>query len=66
MAYVATGTSGNDTLNQQDDTGPGTIIGLAGDDCIFQGSGSATITGDSGNDTVVTKAGNTGTVNGGT
>ena len=47
MAYVATGTAGNDTLNQGTDTGPGTIVGLAGDDCIFQGTGLATITGDS-------------------
>ena len=66
MAYGATGTAGNDTLNQSTDAGPGTIIGLAGDDCIFQGTGLATITGDSGNDTVVLQAGNTGTVNGGT
>jgi Ca2+-binding RTX toxin-like protein len=65
MAYVATGTAGNDTLNQSTDTGPGTIVGLAGDDCIFQGTGLATITGDSGNDTVVLQTGNTGTVNGG-
>ncbi len=36
MAYVATGTAGNDVLNQGTDTGPGTIVGLAGDDCIFR------------------------------
>src|SRR5262245_60211646 len=66
MAYVATGTAGNDTLNQSTDTGPGTVVGLAGDDCILQGTGSATITGDSGNDIVVTQAGNTGTIDGGT
>ena len=66
MAYNATGTAGNDTLNQGTDAGPGTIVGLAGDDCIFQGTGLATITGDSGNDIVVTQAGNTGTVDGGT
>src|SRR5437879_1105422 len=66
MAYNVTGTAGNDTLNQSGDTGPGTIVGLAGDDCLFTGSGLATVTGDSGNDTVVLKAGNTGTVNGGT
>ena len=59
MAYVVTGTAGNDTLNQQNDNGPGTIVGLAGDDSILQGSGSAQIFGNSGNDTVVTKAGNT-------
>ena len=34
MAYVATGTAGNDVLNQSTDTGPGTIVGLAGDDII--------------------------------
>ncbi len=66
MAYVATGTAGSDVLNQSSDTGPGTIVGLAGDDCIFTGSGLATVTGDSGNDTVLLKAGNTGTVNAGT
>ncbi len=66
MAYSATGTAGNDILNQSGDSGPGTVVGLAGDDCIFTGSGLATITGDSGNDTVVLRTGNTGTVNGGT
>ncbi len=66
MAYVVTGTAGNDTLNQATDTGPGTIVGLAGDDTISTGSGLATVTGDSGNDSVLLQAGNTGTVNGGT
>ena len=66
MAYSVTGTAGNDVLNQSGDTGPGTVVGLAGDDCIFQGTGPATITGDSGNDTVVVQTGNTGTVHGGT
>jgi hypothetical protein len=66
MAYAVTGTAGSDVLNQSSDTGPGTIVGLAGDDCIFTGSGLATVTGDSGNDTVVLKAGNTGTVTAGT
>jgi Ca2+-binding RTX toxin-like protein len=66
MAYQVTGTAGNDVLNQAGDNGPGTIVGLAGDDCIFTGTGLATVTGDSGNDTVVLQAGNTGTVNGGT
>src|SRR5215216_1762311 len=65
MAYNVTGTAGNDTLNQLGDTGPGTVVGLAGDDCIFSGTGLVTITGDSGNDVVVLQAGNTGTVNGG-
>src|SRR5215204_2288873 len=65
MAYSATGTACNDFLNQAADTGPGTIVGLAGDDCIFTGTGLAAVTGDSGNDTVVLQTGNTGTVNGG-
>ena len=56
MAYSATGTAGNDTLNQAGDTGPGTIVGLAGDDCILTGTGLATVTGDSGNDTVVLRS----------
>ena len=29
------------TLNQSSDTGPGTIVGLAGDDSIALGTGSA-------------------------
>ena len=66
MAYNVTGGAGNDTLNQSSDTGPGTIVGLAGDDTISLGSGLATVTGDSGNDSVLLRAGNTGTVNGGT
>ena len=53
MAYVATGTAGNDVLNQSSDTGPGTIVGLAGDDSIVSGTGPATVTGNSGNDTVI-------------
>ena len=66
MAYNVTGTNGNDTLNQAGDTGPGTIVGLAGNDQITVGTGLATVTGDSGNDVIVLQAGNTGTVNGGT
>ena len=66
MAYNVTGSAGNDTLNQSSDTGPGTIVGLAGNDCIFTGSGVATVDGGSGEDTVVLQAGNTGTVTGGT
>ena len=46
MAYSVTGTAGNDVLNQTSDTGPGTVVGLAGDDSIAQGTGLATITGD--------------------
>ncbi len=66
MAYMATGTAGNDPLDQSANAGPGTIVGLAGDDTIRQGTGLATITGDSGNDIVILQTGNTGTVNGGT
>ena len=33
MAYTATGTAGNDTLNQSTDAGPGSIVGLGGNDC---------------------------------
>ena len=65
MAYNMTGTTGNDTLNQAGEAGPGTIVGLSGNDCILVGSGLATVAGDAGNDTVVLQAGNTGTVNGG-
>ena len=66
MAYTVTGTAGNDTLNQSSDAGPGTIVGLAGDDCILAGSGLIAVAGDSGNDTIRVQAGNTGTVTGGT
>src|SRR5919198_4748501 len=66
MAYNATGTAGNDTLNQAGDSGPGTVVGLAGDDSIFTGNGVATVTGDGGNDSVFLQTGNTGTINGGT
>src|SRR5262245_9012779 len=61
-----TGTSGNDTLDHFGETGPGTLIGLAGNDCIFTGSGAWTVTGDSGQDTIVPRTGNTGSVTGGT
>ena len=43
MAYTVTGTAGNDTLNQAGDTGPGTIVGLAGNDRISTGSGAVTV-----------------------
>ena len=66
MEYSVTGTAGTDVLNPGTETGPGTVVGRAGDDCIFSGTGVATVTGDSGNDTVVLQTGNTGTVNGGT
>ena len=65
MSYNVTGTAGNDTLDRSADSGPGTIVGLAGTDCIFTGSGLATITGDAGADTIVLRAGNTGTIAGG-
>ena len=66
MAYTATGTGGNDTLNQSGDTGPGTIVGLAGNDCILTGTGLVTVDGGSGEDTTILQAGNTGTVTSGT
>jgi hypothetical protein len=65
MAYSAIGTAGNDTLNQSGDTGPGTIVGLAGDDTILTGSGLETFACESGNDSVLLQTGNTGTVSGG-
>jgi Ca2+-binding RTX toxin-like protein len=66
MAYTVTGTVGNDTLNQTGDTGPGTIVGLAGNDEIRTGTGAATVDGGSGEDTVVLQAGNTGSASMGT
>ena len=67
MAYNSTGTSGNDQLNHINDIGPGTIVGLAGSDCILPGSGVATVSGDSGNDTIVlVRPDHAGTINGGT
>jgi Ca2+-binding RTX toxin-like protein len=65
MAYSVTGTAGNDVLNQSGDTGPGTIVGLAGDDTISSGTGSVQAFGNSGNDSVFLQTGNSGTVNGG-
>ena len=56
MAYSVTGTTGNDTLNQAGETGPGTIVGLAGEDCISAGTGPVTVSGNSGSDTVVLRA----------
>src|SRR5262245_4432670 len=61
-----TGTAGNDTLDHFGDAGPGTLIGLAGDDCIFTGSGAWTVTGDSGSDSIFLRTGNTGSITGGT
>ena len=66
MAYTATGTAGNDTLNQSTDTGPGTIVGLAGNDEMRTGTGAATVDGGSGEDTTILQAGNTGQVTSGT
>ena len=39
MAYNTTGTAGNDTLNHRPPAVPAPSSGLAGDDCIFTGSG---------------------------
>ena len=50
MSYTVTGTAGNDTLNQAVDVGPGTIVGLAGDDTITAGRGSIYANGGSGRD----------------
>jgi Ca2+-binding RTX toxin-like protein len=66
MAYNVTGTAGNDSLNQTGDGGPGTIVGLAGDDSMLTGTGSVQAFGNSGNDTVALQSGNTGTIFGGT
>src|SRR5262245_4052474 len=60
-----TGTAGRDTLNHSADTGPGTLIGLEGDDCILTGSGDWTVTGDAGLDTIILRTGSTGSVIGG-
>ncbi len=65
MAYTVTGTAGNDTLNQTGDAGPGTIVGLAGNDEIRTGTGAVTVDGGSGEDTTILQAGNTGQVTGG-
>jgi hypothetical protein len=65
MSYNSHGTNGNDTLNHSGDTGPGTIAGLTGNDCLFAGRGLVRITGDSGNDTLLVQHGNTGIINGG-
>jgi Ca2+-binding RTX toxin-like protein len=65
MAYNVTGTSGSDSIDQSGGAGPGTIIGLAGDDSIQTGTGSLVVFGNSGNDTVFLQSGNTGTVTGG-
>src|SRR5262245_58619634 len=61
-----TGTSGSDVLDHSTDSGPGTLIGLGGDDTILSGTGAWTITGDSGADSIVLRPGNTGSITGGT
>ena len=66
MAYNVTGTPGNDNLDQSADDGPGTIVGLAGDDRSSPAPGWSPSTAASGDDTVILQTGNTGTVNGGT
>jgi Ca2+-binding RTX toxin-like protein len=66
MAYSITGTAGNDTLRPgPSDSPPGTIIGLAGDDCLLPITGPVSISGDPGNDTVFLLADNSGMVDGG-
>ena len=64
MAYSATGTAGNDTLNQSGDAGPGSIVGFGGNDSILAGSGPVTVDAGSGQDTVLLQTGNTGMVSG--
>src|SRR5262245_331081 len=66
MAYNITGTNGNDNIDQAADTGPGSILGLAGNDTIHTGTGAVTVDGGSGDDTIILKAGNTGQVVAGT
>jgi Ca2+-binding RTX toxin-like protein len=63
--YNVTGTTGSDILDQAASDGPGTIVGLAGDDSIYCGAGLVTASGGEGNDTVVVRVGNYGTVTGG-
>ncbi len=65
MAYNVTGTSGSDTLDQFANTGPGTIVGLAGDDSVLTGTGNVSVAGSSGNDSILLQNGNSGTINGG-
>jgi Ca2+-binding RTX toxin-like protein len=65
MAYNQTGTAGNDTINQSQEIGAGTIVGLAGSDCLFTGTGQASVDGGPGNDDIVLQGGNTGTAVGG-
>jgi Ca2+-binding RTX toxin-like protein len=57
--------SGNDTLNRSGDTGPGNILGLAGDDSILTGSGLADVAADSGNDIIILQTGDTIITDGG-
>jgi Ca2+-binding RTX toxin-like protein len=58
MSYNSTGTNGNDTLNLRADIGPGTIVGLAGNDCLFPGSGLVTVVAGFANDLVDPAHGN--------
>jgi Ca2+-binding RTX toxin-like protein len=65
MAYNDAGTNGNDLLNHINDTGPGTIVGLAGNDTITAGRGVIFASGGSGNDNIYVGGDETGTVDGG-
>jgi Ca2+-binding RTX toxin-like protein len=65
MAYNVTGTAGNDQLNYINDVGPGSIVGLAGDDTIISGRGSIYASGGSGRDFISAGGDVTGTVDGG-
>jgi Ca2+-binding RTX toxin-like protein len=66
MAYTVTGTTGDDTLDQSTDAGPGVVHGLDGHDSILAGTGGVNFYGDAGNDTVVLQDGNFGKVSGST
>ena len=59
MSYTVLGTVGNDTLNQTVDSGPGTIVGLAGGDCILTGLALVSVIGDSGSEQEQPLAGST-------
>src|SRR5215475_8568096 len=67
MAYNVTGTPNNDLLDQSGNPGPGTIVGLAGDDTLISGTGFASLSGGAGDDQLfLVAAGQTGVADGGT